>query len=172
MLRQDQDGFYPLTGKEYAAFLKICAAESSLLEQETVLKERLKLKQNLYRDYRMITNRISNVTSMILSTVPIKKLLQIQRETRNVKYCLQIGPDADTRKKNQVIYVDEQAFINLLDQVVGMNCLLCDKHGKDVKRCPWLKIIEDVMPYSPDPDLDPADGTCQLAGRSHIIEED
>jgi hypothetical protein len=172
MLRQDQDGFWPLTGKEYTAFLRICAAESALLECEDVLKERLKLRPNLYRDYRMITKRISSLTSLILSTVPLKKLFQIQRETRNVKVFLQIGPDADNRKKNQVIYVDEQAFINLLDQVVGMNCLLCDKHGKEVKRCPWLKIIEDVMPYSPDPALDPADGTCQLAGRSYIVEED
>lgn len=119
----------------------------------------------------MLRSVMSKLSEKLLTTVPTKKLIAIDREVRSVRIQLKIGPDAAPRSNDQVIYVNESAFLALLDQIVAMNCMLCDKTGKDVKRCPWLQLIDDCLPYSPDPDQDPADGTCQIAGRTTIIEE-
>lgn len=166
----DNEGKYPMTGKEYTALLRIFATETALVETEPVLRDRLRTIPNGWRDFKMIIRRLGDLSSDILDTVPLKKLFQIQREVKAVRVKLSIGPDASC-KDDQVIYINEKAFIALLDQVVQYNCLLCDKHGREVKKCPWLKLIEDAMPYSPDPSLDPADGSCQLAGRATIIED-
>lgn len=169
--QKDIDGKYKLTGREYTALLRLFAAQTALMEVEEVLKDRLKTFPNGWRDFRMLSTRMATELDGLLDTVPIKKLIAIQRELKSVKIKLQIGPDA-AGSDDQVIYVNEEAFLKLLDQIVAMNCMLCDKKGKDVKRCPWLQLIEDCLPYSPDPSMDPEDGSCQIAGRTTILEDD
>jgi len=174
MIRQiDADGRAKMTGKEYQALLRLFAAISALKEVGPVLWDRLALVGGMARcNYKNAERKLDDICNQILGTVPTNKLIAMQRELKAVKVYLRIGPDAAPHGQDQVIYVDEGAFLRLLDQIVGMNCLLCEKTGKEVKRCEWLKLIEDVLPYGPDPELDPADGTCQIAGRSTIIDEE
>lgn len=173
MIQQiDKDGRARMTGKEYQALLRLFAAISALKEVDPILWDRLGLLSMGKCDYRNARKKLERITDDLLGTVPTNKLLAMQRELKAVKVYLRIGPDAAPHGQDQVIYVDEGAFLRLLDQIVGMHCLLCEKTGRDVKRCEWLKLIEDVLPYGPDPELDPADGTCQIAGRSTIIDEE
>lgn len=168
----DKYGRAKMAGKEYQALLRMFAAKSSLLEIDPVLWDRMGLVKNARRDFRLAIALLEKVSEAILSTIPTNKLLSMRRELGAVRVRIQIGPDAAPQGADQVIYVREDAFLRLLDQIVGMHCLLCDKTGRDVKRCEWLKVIEDCLPYSPDPSLDPADGTCQIAGRTTIIDEE
>ena len=168
--QRDVDGKFKLTGREYTALLRLFAALTALTECESILEERLKTVPNGWRDYRMLKTRMSTELDGLLETVPLKKLVAIHRELKNVKIKLNIGPDA-AGSDDQVIYVNEEAFLKLLDQIVAMNCMLCDKRGKEVKHCPWLQLIEDCLPYSPDPSMDPEDGSCQIAGRTTILED-
>ena len=167
----DKQGRYKLSGKEYSALLRIMATHNEMIVSSDAIKERIKTIKYGWRDFCRAKQILDKLSRDLLDTVPLQKLLVIQREVKAARLYIKIGPDACPDPNDHVVYINETAFVALLDQIVAMNCLLCDKHGREVKKCPWLKLIEDVMPYSPDPELDPSDGSCQIAGRASIIEE-
>ena len=163
---------YKVTGKRYQAFLRLFAVVSALKEIEPELWELLGLIDMGKCDFRNAQKKLNRIADGLLESVPTKKLLAMKRELKAVRVYLRIGPDASPARCDQVVYVPEDALINLLNQIVQMHCWCCEKHGKEVKKCQWLQLMDAVLPYSPDPELDPEDGSCQIAGRMSILEDD
>lgn len=170
MIQSDEKGCYKLSGKEYMELLHLFAASSTLKYNEPHLKERLQLIPNGWRDYRMLCVRIDKLLEKILKTVPTKKLYAIRKDLRSVKMRVVMSDEASTtvRDGSGVVSVNEDALISMLNLIVQMECMFCDKKGSKAKNCPYLKMIEDVIPYDHDPGLDPEDGSCQLAGRTSV----
>ena len=169
---ENEPGRYKMTGKRYQAFLRLFAAVSALNEIEPELWELLGLVKMGRCDFCNAAKKLDRISQDLLESVPTKKLLAMRRELKAVRVYLRIGPDASPARCEQVVYVPEDALIELLNQIVQMHCWCCEKRGKEVKKCQWLQLMDAVLPYSPDPDLDPEDGSCQIAGRTSILEDD
>ena len=172
MLQPDEPNRFKVTGKEYQAFLRLFACVSALKEIKPQLWERLGLVKMGKCDFCNAAQKLDRIAWDLLESVPTKKLLAMRRELKAVRVYLRIGPDASPARCDQVVYVPEDSLIALLNQIVQMHCWCCEKKGKEVKRCEWLQLMDAVLPYSPDPDLDPEDGSCQIAGRMSILEDD
>lgn len=171
MLREpDEDGRYMLSGREYSALQMVLAA-TSCLEQTSELIPRIKKIPNGYRDYQMIRKRLLQLSEAILCTVPYKKLVAIREELKFMKVKTFYGGILG-KQDHGMAFVQTDAMVDILNMIVGMECLLCTKTGKDVKRCPVRQVMNTLMPYELDPSADPKDGTCQMAGRTNIVDEE
>lgn len=168
MLHEDEPGRYKLSQREYMELMQIFAAFSALKKGEPWLKDRIRTIPNGWRDYKMIMSRMDWLTEELVHTIPTRKLLAMRQDMKNaqMRIYMQGAPASDTYR--DVVSVDEEALIELIDVVISMECMLCEKKGNAMKKCPYLKIIESILPYERDPDKDPPDGSCQMAGRTSV----
>lgn len=173
MLYEDENekGTYKLSGKEHSGLLQLMASATGLIHYEENLKERLRAVPGAYRDYRLAAKKLDQVIEALMHTIPIKRLMVLRQEVKTVTTRVYVGPPAVDHVPN-VVYMTDDAFVNLMNILVREECLICSKTGKEVRRCPIFQAIERCLPYSADPGEDPVDGTCQLAGRDSIIEEE
>ena len=166
MLRKpDEDGRYPLSGREWNALRCVQTAMNELDVCQDYLKERLKLTRNGWRFLRAALAMMDRVCDLIYSTVPRKKLMAMREEVRHSQIRL-IVKGADDRMPPGIVYVDEDAFIAVMDYVISQECWCCEKTGKDVKRCRIKQLILGVLHYESDPAEFPEDGHCELAGHT------
>lgn len=165
MMRQpDADGRIPLTGNEYYAIREIFGMISALELGMGYLQERAHLKPGVWRDLKLVSAKAQSAVSELLRTVPRKKLEQITHDLEHTHVTVEIKPELKCVKPPQAenyVYVSALALDKLIDTVMQFECFACDKAGKDVKRCPVRKIIEDTFPY--DFELD-EDGGCVFRG--------
>lgn len=169
--KPDADGRYPLTGREWNAIRCIqCAMNEVDVCQET-LKDRLRLTKHGWRFLRIALGMMEKVCDMLYETIPAKKLIAMREEIRHsqIRLCVK---GADNQMPPGVIYIDEMAFIRMMNRLINQECWACEKRGKDVKRCEILRVIEDVLHYESDPAELPKDGSCELAGCSSILKEE
>ena len=166
MLRQPEpDGRVPLSGKEWNHLRSLIAAIDMVLRSGDALKDRLKLVPYGWRDYRMLTVRMPALMDDLLDTIPTKKLRAIREELQHSRLTLEVvGPSE--RKLHGGIYIDEEAYIRLIDRCMAMECMLCERCGKDVDKCELYRIILDTLHY--DSDGHNPDGSCELSGLTTI----
>ena len=171
MLREpDADGRYPLSGREYEALQMIMAALSCLAKVDELIPRIKEAVPYGYRDYKMIMKRLESLEEAIMMTIPIKKLIMIREELKFIRLKTFYGGILG-KQDGGMAFVSADALLDLLDRMVGMECLLCEKKGKAVKHCPVRKIMTELMPYDVDPRADKPDGTCQNAGMTHLEKE-
>ena len=166
MLRKpDVNGRIPLSGKEWNALRCVQTAMNELDVCQGYLKERLKLTRHGWRFLRAALAMMERVCDCIYSTVPAKKLAAMREEVRHSQIRL-IVKGADDRMPPGIVYVDEDAFIAVMDYVISQECWCCEKVGKDVKRCHIKQLILGVLHYESDPAEFPEEGHCELAGHT------
>ena len=166
--RPDADGRYPLSGREWAAYRCLIVAVNELDVCANELRGRLKLIPGGWRDLRMLSTVSYKLFNALAETIPQKKLLAIQEEIHNSQIQLVVRSPLHTMPPS-VVYIDEKAFIAVMDRLINTECWCCEKTGKDVKRCEIKKLIMDVLHYDTDPSQAPADGRCELAGHTSIL---
>ena len=169
--KPDRDGRYDLTGREWNAIRCLQVAMNEVDVTFPALWERLKLIPYGRRDIKMVLSRLSKMLDDLYTTIPAKKLLAMKTEIQHsqIRLCVR---GADNSMPPGVVYIDEAAFIRLMDRMISQECWCCEKVGKEVKRCEILKCIEDVLHYSSDPDSCPVDGRCELAGCTSVLKEE
>lgn len=172
MLRKpDENGRIPLSGKEWNALRCVQTAMNELDVCQGYLKERLKLTRHGWRFLRAALAMMERVCDCIYSTVPAKKLAAMREEVGHSQIRL-IVKGADDRMPPGIVYVDEDAFIAVMDYVISQECWCCEKVGKDVKRCHIKQLILGVLHYESDPVEFPDEGKCELAGCTSSRKED
>lgn len=164
----DADGRYALSGREYDSIRYIWTAFSTLDAYSASLKDRLKLIPGGWRDIRLLHAVSKNLERKLFDTVPIRKAAAMKAEMNNSSLTMSVRM-ADQRLPG-IMYMDEHALIALIDLLVSRECLLCEKCGKDAKRCVIRRTIEDVMHYDLEPAPNPED--CPLAGWITIRREE
>ena len=170
MLREDEEGRYPLSGREYNDLRSLLIAFNEVIGREENLLERLRKIPNGLRDYRLIKTKMSKLEDDILDTVPTKKLLAFKNELENSKIVL-------TSKwtpvpQEGIVHLREDAFLALLNRLISYECWSCDKKGRDVKKCPIRQTYLDCLHYEPAPDEIPKDGSCVMTGWMSVQVDD
>ena len=75
----------------------------------------------------------------ILRTVPVDKLKMIQKELSHTQILCKVDYDVTGKQEDGFCYVPEQPLEKLIDEVIGYNCLICDKGPDEYKRCEFYK---------------------------------
>lgn len=163
----DEDGKRMLSGREWDAIRRLQVSLDSLSRSIHLMEDRLKIIPNGWRDIHMLLKRTQMLLNDIYETVPTKHLWMMQREIEHSEIRLTVH-GADSSLPPGVVYVDEKAFLAMLDKIIQMDCWACEKKGKDVKRCEIRKVLFDCLQYGPDASNKPKDGSCELAGQMHI----
>lgn len=163
--------YTPLKGSEWDALRRLIVAFDTLMQTEDPLKKRLKGIKNGWRDYRMVQTVMGRLMEEICDTIPTEKLVAIRDELQNSRITLEVmSPGWSGKKPHGAIYLDDKAYERLVSRAMQLECFMCDKCGKEVKKCKLHKDIVGTLHYEPD---EIKDGMhCELAGRSTILEEE
>ena len=161
--KPDADGMRPLSGKEYAALKCVIVAFNELDKCAEYLHERCSLIPGGWRDMKLVLSKIDRLRIDIGETIPYAKRASINADIQHSQIVLHtIG--ADRSQTPDVVWIDEKAFVALMEYVVNLECWSCEKTGKDVKRCQIKRLLLDVLHYDSDPKEFPEDGRCELSG--------
>lgn len=160
MLTQDGDGKYKLSGREYYGLLCMVGAINEMELHGGYLKERLRKIPNGWRDYRLAQSLLASLFPAVLRTIPGRKIRAIEQEIRHAKIKLEINP-VTIGDFDGVTYIEQQALMDAVNYIIGMNCFMCELRGADVKRCKVRKLLDSMMHYNVDPN---PDGSCPCEG--------
>jgi len=155
----NEPGTYKLSGRAYVALLRLCGACNELWLQEEELKPYMQKIPGGWRDLRMLNTVAHGLLEAFLRIIPSKKRLQLRNELKNVKTVLTVEMAA--KPFGNVIYVEENALRELVNEAIQMQCFMCSKDCKEAKGCHLRKVIGGILPY--DYELNP-DEACVFQG--------
>ena len=170
-MEPDEDGRYKLSGREWNAIRCIQCALNEVDVHHKVLEKRLKLTKNGWRFMRIALSLLEKVCDMLYDTIPVKKIAAMREEIRHsqIRLCVR---GADNQLPPGVVYMDEKSLIRIMDRMINVECLFCEKTGKEVDRCEILDCITDVLHYDVDPKEAHESGKCAFAGCTSVLKED
>ena len=139
----------PVSGKEYAAMQSIFAMISTIQVAEPILEKRLRrLGGGVWRDWRMLMVKLDRVMRALLSTVPVNKLQQINRNFGMTRvYIKTEAPGIKTMDDTSYVYVPARALDYVLNIMIENNCLLCDKSEIEGRKCEHRRALEECLPH-------------------------
>lgn len=138
----------PVSGKEYAAIQSLFAAVSHLQVLLPILESRAKMRPNLWRDLRMIQQRLDVVLAEILATCPPEKLRHISADVRNTQLYVKVeAPGLHSRSTEGFSYTPTKVLNQLLCYVCEHECIMCDKTPKEARKCPIRQMIDSALPH-------------------------
>lgn len=153
-----------LSGNEYAALQALFCVISTFAETSPRLEKRAKkARPGTWRDIRMIQSAAARVLDNLLETIPPEKLAHVRADIQHTKLYIRIEPDwaAPTVSTKGFSYTPTQTLNDLLNYLVGNECMFCTKSAKEARKCIHRKTIEDALPHSV-PGGDNAE--CKFAG--------
>ena len=162
----DEDGRYPLSSREYEALRTLFGAVNALDTEN--LKNRCKLIKNGWRNLRLAQTLLKRLMEQILTTVPLKKLVSIQKELRYTVCEIKIRPPVED-KNCGTVYVKQEAMVRLADRAINMDCCVCEKSAKECKRCQLFQDLNACFPYEL---WEPEDTLCPFAGVTSLRLEE
>lgn len=159
----------PLTKKEYYTLRELFGIINSFEKCAQDLKARCQSIDGGWRDLRLIQSKSESLLHKLLMTVPREKLISIQKELPYITCEVKCVKDYTGKAKSEgYSYVPDAELSRVVARLIGERCLLCDKSGKEHKRCNLYKDICALYPWEMPPRAD----RCPFAGMSAGIEED
>ena len=131
-----------LSYREYRALRQLFGVVDAWDREGSELEKRLKLIKGGWRDARLLMMLSEKLLRGILGTIPQKKLRMIQKELESTTCEITVRNTVAPLKKEAFTYVEEEALERITDRAMQMECLLCDKCGKDARNCQLRKDIE------------------------------
>lgn len=152
-----------LTHDEYYALRTIFGLVSGYETNLVTLEKRIKHIPGGWRDAKLIASLSAKLLTNILRTVPVDKLKMIQKELSHTEVFCKVNYDVTgkTKTADGYCYVPEKPLESLVDEVIGYNCLICDKKGNEYKRCKFYKSMKELYPW--DIDIFPEYKGCPFA---------
>ena len=139
----------PVSGREYAALQSLFAVISTITVSEPILEKRLRrLGGGVWRDFRLLAVKADRVMHALLSTVPVNKLQQIERNFSMTRvYIKTEAPGIKTVDDTSYVYVPARALDYVLNIMIENNCLLCDKTEIEGRKCEHRRALEECLPH-------------------------
>lgn len=162
ILKPDQDGRYALSMREYESLRALFAALTGL--NCDALRSRCDLIPGAWDAIEQAKKDLFTVMEKLMATVPYKKLKSIQHELTHTICRVEVKGPAGAVTPDYV-YLPRQAFVDILQRAIQLDCLLCDKSIGECKRCSLYKDIDACFPYLLE---EPTDKLCPFAGVSKL----
>lgn len=146
--KHDEAGRVRLSMREWNAIRVMHASIDSFLKDSPVLKKRLQEEtEGGWRICRLAETYVSKLDAILMKTVPTKQLVQMKAEMANTHLYVRVEAAAGNLPAG-VVYVEQNAFIRMVNRAVQMQCFTCDKTAKEARRCDLCKDIQAIFPYS------------------------
>ena len=131
----------PLSHREYRALQQLFGILYLWNEQGSELKKRLALIPGGWRDARMIATVSDNLLRKLMKTIPFKKLGAIKKELESMTCEVKVRNTVANTEPTPYTYVDQHA-LERVTLAAMEGCYLCDKCGKDARKCQLRQDIE------------------------------
>lgn len=145
-------------GEELRAVEMFAYYQNALHFFEDRLRQRLKSRPNLWRQYRMIESCADKLLSDIYDTLPVSTMDRIIAGANNLE--IRIMPKS-VRRPEEYSIIKTSDFITLLKAVDAGECNLCLGDRETAVACPLRKVLKDHI--APDGER-PRYGGCPYAG--------
>lgn len=132
----------PLSAREYRALRQLFGIVDMWDSQGSELRRRLKLIPNGWRDARLIMSLSVKLLTKLCETIPRERLKLIQKELDNTTCEITVRNTITKDERKAYTYVEEEALERITDKAMEVDCLLCDKRGKEARDCQLRKDIE------------------------------
>lgn len=132
----------PLSYREYRALRQLFGIVDIWDEQGSELKKRLKLIPGGWRDARLIMAVSKRLLTKVCETIPQKKLAMIRKELDSTTCEITVKNTISPTKKEAFTYVEEETLERVTSLAMEMNCMFCEKCGKDARNCQLRKDVE------------------------------
>jgi len=149
----------PFKREEYFAFkylIAINAASDMILQQ---LKGRLKDCGRLKSEVKRTANSADKLIDALLRTIPRNQRAMLQKELEHTEFYVRTNNfsafDNDTQ---DYVCISRAHMKEALAYIMQSQCEMCEKTGKEAKRCKVSKCLRNLFPYF-TPETMP-DGTC------------
>lgn len=131
-----------LSYREYRALRQLFGIVDAWDREGSELKKRLKLVKGGWRDARLIMVVSEKLLRNVCETIPMKKLKMIQKELNSTSCEIVVKNTISPTKKETFTYVEEEALERITDKAMEMECLFCEKCGRDARACQLRKDVE------------------------------
>lgn len=137
----------PLSGSEYYALRAMMGMVSTFETEIPAIEKRLRSIDGGWRDTRLIQTKAAKLLDSLIGTIPPKKLMQIRQEISHTRVEINVVRDVSGRHRKQFTYVPNDALEWLEEQIIDMNCIMCDKTAKESRRCPIRRHLKELYCY-------------------------
>lgn len=134
----------PPNARELHAIEYIAGLDANLVLAQDVLKERLKMVPNGWRDYRLAMKTVERVVDGIYATMPDKT----RRHMMRLSDCgeVVIRPRRFTKCPDDVQIVMDDDIKLLINTVISNECAMCLKDAAKQKKCKLRRVLENIAP--------------------------
>lgn len=138
----------PLSQEEYNGLKYIMASFTATKNAEDRLEKRLRGVPGAWRDIHLCSSKLLHVFESILPTIPREKLKMVKAELPQIELYVRIkGASVFDLDEYDNVIVPKKTLDALAKVACNRECELCDKHGKEVKRCKLRKLLGETFPY-------------------------
>lgn len=159
----------PRSALSYAEFwaFKYFAAAMSCINTDGTLERRMAMIPNGKRDYHCIQTLMGKLFENLCRTVDNKHLKQLSEEMRRTKLLVRTKGAAVADTDIDFVVVERETYLKLVKMLTDQYCMMCDKTGKESKRCKLRKLLDSTLPFAM-----PQGETCAYNDFNPDIEEE
>ena len=122
----------------------LAGLDAQLVEGQEILRERLKLIPNGWRDFRLAVKSAERVLDAIYSTLPNKTLVHMQKLAQYGQIVIRPKPTVKLHDDAQIVCADDLKM--LINTAIASECLLCVKDAREQKKCKLRKVLMNIAP--------------------------
>lgn len=131
-------------GKEIHCIEFLAGLDKQLHDGQDVLKERLKLIPNGWRDFRMAVSTIERLLDRIYGTLPQDTMVHMNRICSYGQVIIRPRPLVKLNDDVQIVGAAELRM--LINTCVGNECGICVKDHAQQKGCKLRKALKNIAP--------------------------
>lgn len=140
----------PLSRREYMALRINIGCLNAMEYMLTDLEPRLRTCiPDGWRDARMIESRMRTLFDKILLTIPRDKLMLLKAELPRYELYVRVAGAAKYDiDEGDYIVLPRKAAMALADYATDTNCTLCNRTGKQTRKCKLARVLREALPYA------------------------
>lgn len=151
----------PLSNREYYALRELFGVVNSFSRNADELRRRAQSIEGAEEKLDKITGLAEELMFDLLKTIPTKKLLAIRKELEHTVCYVKVIQDYTKTDDREFVYIPAEAVDGLVNRVINMECLVCEKNAKQAKKC---KVWQDITPCYPWEIKPKNEALCPFAG--------
>ena len=122
----------------------LAGLDAQLAQGQNILRERLKLIPNGWRNFRLAASTTQKVLDGIYDTLPVKTLKHMDRLCQCGQIVIRPKPLIKMPDDAQIVLTEDLRM--LINLVVGSECQICVKTPQEQKGCRLRKTLANIAP--------------------------
>ena len=122
----------------------LAGLDAQLIQGQEILKERLALVPNGWRNFRLAVTTTQKVLDGIYETLPIKTLRHMDRLCSCGEVIIRPKPAIKMPDDTQIVLSDDLKL--LINKAMSAECAMCLKAPPEQKKCSLRKALQNIAP--------------------------